>query len=70
MIVFPKREQIAEQVYLSLYNKEGQILIRSSAGTTEDILTVEYDGLIYMSFSQLPNNVFLDYASVVNKFKD
>lgn len=69
MIVFPKREQISEQVYLSLYNKEGQILIRSTAGTHEDTLSVEYDGLLYMSLPQLPDHCFLDYASVVKKFQ-
>lgn len=70
MIVFPKREQISEQEYLSLYNKEGHILIRSAAGTKEDILSVELDGLLYTSFPQLPDNCFLDYTSVVNKFKN
>jgi hypothetical protein len=70
MIVFPKREQISEGVYLSLYNKEGQILIRSTAKTAEDVIAVEYDGLVYTSFPQLPDHCFLDYASVVKKFKD
>lgn len=70
MIVFPKREEISEQIYLSLYNKDNQILIRSSAGNKEDILSVEFDGLLYTSFPQMPDSYFLDYATVVKKFKD
>lgn len=70
MIVYPKREIIEQGTYLSLYDKDGGILARSGLTEADKIIAIEYDGLVYTSFPQLPDNCFLDYASVVKKFKN
>lgn len=69
MIVYPKRETQEEKVCLSLYDKDGKLLTQSLFTENDKIIALEYDGLVYTSFPQLPNHCFLDYASVVNKFK-
>lgn len=70
MIVYPKRETANEVTFLTLYNKNNEILTRSEAVATDQIVAIEYDGLIYTSFPQFPDHCFLDYASVVKKFKE
>lgn len=69
MIVYPKRETTNEGTFLTLYNKDSEIIARSTAAAEDKIIAIEYDGLIYTSFPQLPDHYFLDYASVVKKFK-
>lgn len=70
MRVFPKHETINGGNYLSLYDRDGNLLARSAGSENpEQIIGIEFDGLIYMWFPQLPDNFFLDYSSVVKKFK-
>jgi len=69
MIVYPKREILEGKVRLALYDKDNNILADSGFTEEDKIIAMEYDGLVYTSFPQLPGHCFLDYASVVKKFK-
>lgn len=78
MKVYPKRESLTllnegtnkdeTWEHLTLYDKEGQILIKSERNHPENSeIRVEYDGLVYVATRS--GDVFVTYQSLLNKFQ-
>ncbi len=54
--------------YLTIYDKrDNQVLIRSDKQSSDGIIRLEYDGLVYVA---TPNKeILITFESLINKFK-
>ncbi len=71
---FPNEEiegcPVEEWTYLSVYDKRGNLLVRSSANHFENEIRLEFEGVIFVSPPNKDGEILLDYNSLIQKFKD
>ncbi len=67
MKVYPKREQINNVWYLSLYDKDNNLIIRSEGTAySQDCIFLIWEGLEFVSYED--TEIMITFGSIMKKF--